>query len=612
MSGLWDSIYKWGTAVTFSAFCLSLTWSTEGLADLPRLDLGPKPSFGLFQPRVTVDISTAPGGSSLGPDNNTFLLDTAANGVVIFPPATQQLTDNGLVNEGVYTEIGVTGDSEFQVSAPYHLSFNGTDGEAQTMDNVRFMSGSRPVDPTGLMGLDGIVGMSGMVGKVTTIDNRTREGAPSLSMGLTFSDQLPTTSTHRFSIPFTKTVFEVEDQGGPTPTWSEALPTVDLNAANNGKQVTTPIVFDTGAQLTIISEDFANSLGLDANGNGDFLDEATTTVPISGATGSIDAPVLVVDRMGLQTEQGFELSWTSAEVIVLDIDPSISGVLGSDFLTGDGGLNLSFLGGGGGTGGLGDLGDLLGGGGLGDLGDLLGGGGLGDLSGLLGGGGLGDLSGLLGGGGGIDINDLLGGLGGAGEDDPLDGILDGLGGLGGVLGGGDLFASFPLESNFDRIHLDFREYEEGTGRVYFDLNPQISETILNGDHVLDVADIDEMTALVGDIGAGFDLDGDGLVTSSDRDSLIADVFGTVAGDVDLDGDVDFSDFLVMSASFNEENGGWGSGDFDGSGLTDFADFLALSTNFTGINAAASQSVPEPSSMLVAIGLCTAMCLRRRK
>jgi hypothetical protein len=228
--------------------------------------------------------------------------------------------------------------------------------------------------------------MSGMVGRVTTIDNRTREGAPSLGMGLTFPDQIPETSTHRFSIPFTKTVFHVEDQGGPVPTWSEALPTVSLNATNNGQEVSTPIVFDTGAQLTIISESFANSLGLDANGNGDFLDDAVATVPISGATGSVQAPVLVVDRMGLDTDQGFELSWTSAEVIVLDIDPSIAGVLGSDFLTDDGGLDLSFLGGG-----TGGLGDLLGGGGLGDL---LGGGGLGDL---LGGGGLGDLGDLLGG-----------------------------------------------------------------------------------------------------------------------------------------------------------------------------------------------------------------------
>ena len=231
----------------------TLFGSNVALGTTP-LNLGPKPSFGLFQPRVTVDISTVE-GQSFGPTNNTFLLDTAANGIVIFPPATDQLTGSGFVNEGTYEEFGITGASEFQVSAPYQLTYLGNDDVGQVLDDVRFMSGARPVDPTGLMGLDGIIGMAGMIGKVTTLDNLTRANAPSLSMGVTFSDRLPTTTTHRLSIPFTKTVFEVEDQGGPEPTWSEALPTVTLNSSHNGTDYSTPIVFDTGAQLTIISED---------------------------------------------------------------------------------------------------------------------------------------------------------------------------------------------------------------------------------------------------------------------------------------------------------------------------------------------------------------------
>ena len=339
--------------------------------------------------------------------------------------------------------------------------------------------------------------------------------------------------------------------------------------------------------------------------------------------------------MSLPTEQGYELSWTSAEVIVFDIDPSIAGVLGSDFLTDDGGLDLSLLGGGG-TGGLGGIGDLLGGGGLGDLSGLLGGGagGLGDLSGLLGGGagGLGDLSGLLGGlgggGGDVDLDGLLGGIFGAasGEDEPVDpiddllgglgdlgnlgGLLGGLGGLGG--GGGDLFAAFPLESNFDRIHLDFRDYEEGEGHVYFDLNTSISNTILNGDHRFDASDIDDMSSAIGSDLDQFDLDGDAVVTIADRDKLITEVFQTVAGDTDLDGDIDFADFLVVSTSFGTEGGGWASGDYDGNGITEFADFLALSTNFTGVQPGVS-SVPEPnSSAFVLVGMCVAASLARRR
>lgn len=582
------------------AFAICLASSSVQAAP-PTLNLGPKPSFGLFQPRVTVDISSEQGGTSFGPSTNTFLLDTAANGLVIFPPATQELVDNGLVNEGTYEEAGVSGTSIFQVSAPYHLTFAGTGGPTQHLSEARFMSGANAVDPTGLMGLNGIVGMPGMVGKVTSIDNRTREGAPSLSMGVSFSDSIPSTSTHRLSIPFTQTVFEPEGEEGPFPSWSSALPTVTLNGFNGEKESSTPIVFDTGAQLTIISEAYAHSLGLDANGNGDFTDEATATVPISGATGQIEAPVLVVDRMSLPTDQGYELSWTSAEVIVLDIHPKIAGVLGSDFLSDDGGLDLSFLGGGG-SGGLGGLGDLLGGGGLGDLGDLLG--------------GLGDLGDLLGGGtGGIDLDDLLGDLGGllggaSGEDDPtdpLDDLLGGLGGLGGT--GGDLFASFPLESNFDQIHLDFRNYPEGEGAVYFDLNQQVSSSILNGDHVFDVHDIDDMTTAIGSTDTRFDLTGDGVVDAADRESLLTDVLQVIAGDNDMDGDVDFADFLLTSDSFGQSSG-WMGGDYDGDGKTLFADFLLLSHNFGATTAA--QSVPEPSTNMLAVlaVFATLICLRR--
>jgi len=47
---------------------------------------------------------------------------------------------------------------------------------------------------------------------------------------------------------------------------------------------------------------------------------------------------------------------------------------------------------------------------------------------------------------------------------------------------------------------------------------------------------------------------------------------------DLDGDVDFADFLRMSTNFGQE-GGWEDGDINGDGLVTFADFIILSQNF---------------------------------
>ena len=74
------------------------------------------------------------------------------------------------------------------------------------------------------------------------------------------------------------------------------------------------------------------------------------------------------------------------------------------------------------------------------------------------------------------------------------------------------------------------------------------------------------------------------------------------GDANLDGSVDFSDFLLLSTNFGL-TGGWRDGDFDDDGFIQFSDFLILSTNFGQSKnevPAPSQSVPEPSGIVVAL------------
>ena len=55
--------------------------------------------------------------------------------------------------------------------------------------------------------------------------------------------------------------------------------------------------------------------------------------------------------------------------------------------------------------------------------------------------------------------------------------------------------------------------------------------------------------------------------------------GTLPGDIDQDGDVDFGDFLILSASFSKTVPPGTSGDFDDDGIVGFSDFLVLSANF---------------------------------
>ncbi len=82
----------------------------------------------------------------------------------------------------------------------------------------------------------------------------------------------------------------------------------------------------------------------------------------------------------------------------------------------------------------------------------------------------------------------------------------------------------------------------------------------------------------------------------------------IAGDIDLDGDVDRRDAALFSLHFGKQAGSlWNTGDFDGDGATTFADLALLQTHM-GQSLAPSSSaaaVPEPSTcMLMACGLVT--------
>ncbi len=104
---------------------------------------------------------------------------------------------------------------------------------------------------------------------------------------------------------------------------------------------------------------------------------------------------------------------------------------------------------------------------------------------------------------------------------------------------------------------------------------------VNQDDVVDSFDIDALYAAlaVSDTDERFDVNEDGAVTSLDVDFLIENTLQTRRGDLDLNGQVQFADFLQLSASFGQSEATWSDGDSDGDGTVSFADFLALSANF---------------------------------
>ena len=106
---------------------------------------------------------------------------------------------------------------------------------------------------------------------------------------------------------------------------------------------------------------------------------------------------------------------------------------------------------------------------------------------------------------------------------------------------------------------------------------------------------------------------------------------TLAGDANLDGAVDFNDFLVLQNNFNAAGTRFDQGNFNYDGSTDFNDFLVLQNNFgqsiTGVPVAisasqvaalrafaadpANTSVPEPTAF-AALSLGGMILARRRR
>lgn len=102
---------------------------------------------------------------------------------------------------------------------------------------------------------------------------------------------------------------------------------------------------------------------------------------------------------------------------------------------------------------------------------------------------------------------------------------------------------------------------------------------LNGE--INAADIDALALAIRSQQSGqrFDVDGDGGVDEDDFTFLVETIIGTKRGDTNLDGRVDFADFLVHSANFAAQDVGWASGNFDTDDEVSFTDFLVLSANF---------------------------------
>ena len=339
----------------------------------------------LDQPRVEIEltdvgpegevIGIGPYGSGYGVyPYNQLLLDTGANSVLIVSSAAADLYTNGYEIEGYYQEQGVAGYSELNISAPYNMKITGTDGGSfvvpKTTDDVRIMS-DQSMDlggmPAAIGGFAGLVGMPAMVDRVTSINLEgwfdVVDYLEMPPMEVTFpvtgpSDPtpvLPADNGHRYSVALdTRMTFDPEEglpddapEDAPLPVWAN-VPFMTAkaeyhDASGNPIVKSGDFLLDTGAQMSLLSREMAFAIGLDTDGDGTFLQENLGTLPVGGIGGTVDAELLLIDKLHLPTQEGVDLTWAPSspeegglQVLVLPAGATQLpfSVFGADFLTG--------------------------------------------------------------------------------------------------------------------------------------------------------------------------------------------------------------------------------------------------------------------------------------
>lgn len=130
----------------------------------------------------------------------------------------------------------------------------------------------------------------------------------------------------------------------------------------------------------------------------------------------------------------------------------------------------------------------------------------------------------------------------------------------------------------------------------------------NGSRVVDGRGINVLCFRLGQSHPVFELTSSETIELDDVTTLVERVMGTRFGDTDLDGDLDFADFLALSSNF-VIGGNFSAGDLQ----VGFEDSLALSSNF-GFNRSetAVSMVPEPRLHFGTLLVAGLMLGRRRK
>lgn len=175
---------------------------------------------------------------------------------------------------------------------------------------------------------------------------------------------------------------------------------------------------------------------------------------------------------------------------------------------------------------------------------------------------------------------------------------------------GDRLSEFMNESGGNSRVLSVNE--DADGEIY----------LLGGDEIVafqalpdfdrsgayDLYDVDAMCAALGTRSSQQDLNGD-LIVDEDDFNVLKDLANLLPGDVNVDGQVSFTDFLAISGNFSNTDALWSQGDLDCNGTVEFEDFLILSDDFGSSNQAVA-AVPESATSKLLLSIVVMVFLLR--
>lgn len=188
----------------------------------------------------------------------------------------------------------------------------------------------------------------------------------------------------------------------------------------------------------------------------------------------------------------------------------------------------------------------------------------------------------------------------------------------------------PAGAVFARAVIEMSQANNAGGAFNVDdVNLRSAAGAIAGDLDLDgtraAADVDLVLHSLTADNSAFDFDANGVVNRADVTRLLSTAFGTVDGDANLDGRVNYADLQLFVAKNGTANvAGWATADFTGEGNVDAADRAFLQKNYgAGVPAGGSRldtdfayayaqaaGVPEPVTLASLAGAALAAARRR--